>query len=217
MESDTADRVAELAAELKQRDEKIKELTTERDEAQDLVDRMREHVEDGNRLIEQWIEVFEMQQNEHGTWIFEPWQSELWEKHKALWEENQLLVRQWNKFVPEYNANLRPRERGRPLAASEAQQKDVVKRRKAGSSLRKIAVATSLSVQTVRTIVEKAEGRDRTSKRTNDELRRQAFDRLRAAAFRARKKSRDRLPDAIGEQLKTGAELVKAAKGLGWR
>ena len=154
-----------------------------------------------------------MQQNEHGTWIFEPWQSELWEKHKALWEENQLLVRQWNKFVPEYNANLRPRERGRPLAASEAQQKDVVKRRKAGSSLRKIAVATSLSVQTVRTIVEKAEGRDRTSKRTN-EVRRQAFDRLRAASFRARKKSRNRLPQQIDEQLRTGEALLKAAKGL---
>ena len=55
MEEETADRIAELEAELKQRDAKIKELTTERDEAQVLVDRMREQVEDSNGLIEQWI------------------------------------------------------------------------------------------------------------------------------------------------------------------
>ena len=42
-----------------------------------------------------------------------------------------------------------------------------------------------------------------------------AFDRLRAADYRARKKGRDRLPQQINEQLKTGAKLVRAAKGLG--
>ena len=58
--------------------------------------------------------------------------------------------------------------------------------------------------------------RDEIIKLLSAELfRRKEFDRLRAAAFRVRKKSRARLPDAIGEQVKTGAELVKAAKGLG--
>jgi hypothetical protein len=45
MEDRLSDRVAELEAELKRRDDKIKELTKERDEAQELVDQMREHTE----------------------------------------------------------------------------------------------------------------------------------------------------------------------------
>jgi hypothetical protein len=209
-----AERIAELEAELKQRDTKITELTTERDEALELVDRSREHVEDVGRMIEQWRETFEMEQDEHGVWLFDRAQSKLWDEHLAALKEHQALIRQWNKFVPEYNAIVSPRERGRPLAASKAQQADVLKRHKRRASLRKIAAATSLSLRTVRTIVEKAEGRGRTSKRTN-EVRRKAFDRLRAAGYRARKKTRDRLPVAITEQLKTGAALVKAAKGLG--
>src|SRR6516165_6592311 len=66
---EAADRIAELEAELKQRDAKIKELTTERDEAQELVDRMREHVADADRMIEQWIEAFDMMQDEKGLLI----------------------------------------------------------------------------------------------------------------------------------------------------
>jgi hypothetical protein len=116
--------------------------------------------------------------------------------------------------VPEYNAVIRSRERGRPLAASKAQQDDVVRRRKTGSSLRAIAAATSLSLRTVCTIIEKAKGQGRTAKRTND-VRRKVFDRLRAAEYRAKKRIREGLPQQIDEQLKTGAALVKAAKGLG--
>jgi hypothetical protein len=103
---------------------------------------------------------------------------------------------------------------GRPIAASAEQQTDVLKRRKAGTSLRKIAAATGLGLATVRTIIEKAAAKGRTSKRTN-ELRRREFDRLRAAAYRARKKRRDTLPKDITELQKSGAALVKAAKGLG--
>jgi hypothetical protein len=202
MEQATAgDRVDELETALKERDRKIQQLTAERDEAQHLVDQMLEQVDDHDRLIEQWIEVFEMQREEHGTWIFDPAQSELWHAYDELLTENQRLLRQWNKFVSEYNAIVSPRQRGRPLAASRAQQVDVLKRHKAGQSLRAIAAATSLSFRTVRTVVEKAQGSDRTTKRTND-VRRQVFDRHRAAAFRARKKSRDPLPQQISEQLR---------------
>jgi hypothetical protein len=209
---EASERIAELEAELRQRDAKIKELATERDEAQELVDRMREHVEDFNQTIEQWIDVFEMQQNEHGNWLFDPAQSKLWEDHATLIKEHQSLIRQWNKFIGEYNAKVAPRERGRPLSASAAQQADVLKRRKARASLRAIAAATSLSVRTVRTIIEKARGKDRTAKRTNA-LRRMELTQLRAARYRARKAARDRLPQQIEE--KTGAALIKAAKGLG--
>lgn len=213
---ETSERTAELEAELQRRDAKIKELQTELGEAQDLVDRMREHVEDSNQLTEQWIDVFEMQQDEHGHWLFDPAQSKLWERHDTLLKEHQSLIRQWNKFVGEYNARVAPRERGRPLAASAAQQADVLKRRKARSSLREIAAASSLSLRTVRTIIEKAQGKDRTTKRTNA-LRKMDLNRLRAAAYRARKAARDRLPKAIEERLQTGAALIKAAKGLGHR
>jgi DNA-binding CsgD family transcriptional regulator len=209
-----ADRLAELEATLQQREEKIKELTAECDEAQELVDRLRDEAEANMEMIEQWAEVFEMQQDDRGVWIFDPTQSKLWEDHLALLGEHQKLIRQWNKFVGEYNRQVAPRERGRPLAASAAQQADVLKRRKAGASLRAIAKAMSLSLQSVRTIVDKTQIKDRTAKRANV-VRRMQFDRLRAAGFRARKAARDRLPEAIDERLKTDAALVKAAKGLG--
>jgi hypothetical protein len=39
---------------------------------------------------------------------------------------------------------------------------------------------------------------------------------LSSALFRARRKARDALPAAITELQKTGATLLKAAKGMGW-
>jgi DNA-binding NarL/FixJ family response regulator len=51
-----------------------------------------------------------------------------------------------------------PKGIGRPLAASEAQQRQVLVMRKEGKSLRTIAAKTSLSPRTVRTIVGKVEG-----------------------------------------------------------
>jgi hypothetical protein len=41
------------------------------------------------------------------------------------------------------------------------------------------------------------------------------FDRLRAADYRARRKTQDRLPKTIAEVQAQNAELVKAAKGIG--
>jgi hypothetical protein len=100
------------------------------------------------------------------------------------------------------------------LAASEAQVKDVLQRSAEGASVRGIAAATSLSIRTVRTIVEKDQGTDRATNRTNL-LRKREFDRLRAADYRARKKARDRLPKKIAEIQAQGADLLKAAKGIG--
>jgi hypothetical protein len=197
----------ELTAELKQCQTKIKELTKERDEAQKLVDEMREHTEDHDRLIDQWIEVFEMQKGESGKWIFDPGYLQWWDEDTRLHGEYMKLIKDWNKFVTRYNATVNPKPIGRPLAASEAQQKDVLKRRKAGASLRALAEATSLSVRTVRSILAQ-------KKRTN-KLRRIEFDRQRAAAYRARLRGRNALPQQITEHLKAGAELIKAAKGIG--
>ena len=100
-----------------------------------------------------------------------------------------------------------PQARGRPIAASEAQIEAVKKGRKAGLSLRAVAAATGLGLATVRTVL-------KGTKRAKDQRRRE-FDKLRAARYRARQKTRDRLPAQIAEVQKTGAALIKAAKGLG--
>jgi len=107
-----------------------------------------------------------------------------------------------------------PRVTGRPLGADEAKVKEVLKLRKDGLSLRAIVAAAGITLRTVRTIVEKDAGTDRATKRTNL-LRKQEFDRLRAADYRARQKAQKQLQKSITATQKHGAELLKAAKGLG--
>ena len=202
-----AERIAELEDTLRQRDDKITELRDELQEASDLVVQMREHIEDSNTLIDSWIEVFGLEQNDEGTWLFDSGQSKLWSEHLDLLKKHNEMIRNWNRFVGQYNRVVAPRPPGRPLAASDEQAADVKKRRKAGASLRAIVAATGLGLRTVRSILA---GANRTS-----ELRRREFDRLRAADYRARQKGRDGLPKRITDQRKRGDELVNAAKGLG--
>ena len=63
----------------------------------------------------------------------------------------------------------------------------------------------------MRTIIGKADGTDRTTRRTN-ELRRLELNRAAMAAYRARKRTRDALPKRINELLKAGPELVRRAR-----
>jgi hypothetical protein len=58
---------------------------------------------------------------------------------------------------------VRPRPAGRPLAASDAQRKTVLKLRRARRAPRAIAEETNLGFSTVRTIVDQSDGRDRTT------------------------------------------------------
>src|SRR5262249_325743 len=58
-----------------------------------------------------------------------------------------------------------PNPGGRPLAATDAQQTQILKLHKAGKSLRAIAAETNLGVRTVDTVVGKAKGTDRTSRK----------------------------------------------------
>ena len=204
-------RVEELEADLRYRDEQIKELREERRSAVDLVDEMREHVDDSNALIDSWIEVFRMEQNDDGAWVYKP--SAAVEDFNALFEKHEKMVRQWNRFVGDYNSTVAPRGLGRPLEASEAQVKNVRRLRKGKNSLRAIAAQTGLGLRTVRTIVDKDAGTGRIGKQTNL-LRKREVDRLRVAEYRARKRTRDQLPKRITETRKHGEELAKAAKGL---
>jgi DNA-binding NarL/FixJ family response regulator len=155
-------------------------------------------------MIDRWVEAFEMTLSDNGTYSPAPWIA----KMESYLDKYNALAAQWNKFIPKYNAAVAPRGIGRPLAASEAQQRQVLVMRKEGKSLRTIAAKTSLSRRTVRTIVGKAEGTDRTTKRTN-ELRKLELNRANMAAYRARKRTRDALPKQITELVNRGRDIVK--------
>jgi hypothetical protein len=82
---------------------------------------------------------------------------------------------------------------------------------KAGKSLREIAEETSLGLRTVRTIIAKGNGTDRT---TIKHLERIAPDRARERAWQAKAQQRKHLPRKIHELRKAGDALLKEAKGL---
>jgi hypothetical protein len=122
------------------------------------------------------------------------------------------LVRKWNAAVDDFNSAVRqPRNVGRPLAASDAQCATVLKLRKTGTSLRDIAAETSLGLWTVRTIIDKRAGTDRTSRKYFERI---TPDRKEVAAWQARKRTRDSLPKRINATLKEGRDLVREARGL---
>jgi hypothetical protein len=120
--------------------------------------------------------------------------------------------RRWNKYLPVINRE--PRNVGRPLAASEAQVVQVRKLRKAGRSLRHIAEDTSLSVDTVRTIVGKMNGNDRTTTKHRQRLER-IDERQRLVKWKRQRRTGDALPRRVQRVVEEGRALVKEAKGLG--
>lgn len=200
--------IGELKDEIKHRDRRIEELRQEIDEQRDLIRRMEEKVEDGINTIERWKEL-DMAMNENGDWDWQPF----WDKHITLVDNWNKLVRDWNKLVPLLNdwMSYRIRPVGRPLAATEAQVSAVLKLRKQGVSLRGIVDETSLGLNTVRTIVGKKNGTDRTSKR---EYQRIEIDRQQLAAWKRQRRTGDVLPRQAQRVVEDGRALIKEAKGL---
>jgi hypothetical protein len=208
MDTKTSDnRVGELEDKLKQRDRTILELRQEAEEAQALIAELREQVQDVGETLESWVEAFEMVIGDDGRYHWPGLHAEA----ASYIDAHRALVKQWNRMVPKYNAAIAPRELGRPLAASEAQQRKVLAMRKAGKSLRAIVTVTGLGLRTVRTIIGKADGTDRTARRTN-ELRKLELHAARMATYRARKRTRDALPKRITDLLARGKSLVKRAR-----
>jgi hypothetical protein len=219
--STAPDRVGELQDELKQRDRRIEELRQEIDQQRDLIRRMEESIDDASNVIERWKETFNMVETESGGWTWEPF----WDQHNALVETHNDLVRRWNKFVPVINNRTRPV--GRPLGASEDEQALVLKRCKAGMSLRRIAEETELGLGTVRTIIDKANGSDRAtrkrwqkvhpgeawSERTYEPIGR-IDNRQQAARWKRQKRTGDTLPKQAQRVVEEGRDLIKEAKGL---
>jgi hypothetical protein len=206
MDNDDKSRIADLEDELRQPDRRVSELKDELESERDLTHRLAEQIQAYEDTIEAWKHCFEMVPNEEGLW---EWQ-QAFVQGREWFEKHQSLLKEWNRFVPEYNAAVRKRNVGRPLAASAAQCANVRRLHKAGSSLRHIADETNLGLATVRTIVGQANGTDRT---TVKHLSRIDPDRARARAWQSKLQQRNALPKRIHELQKNGAKLRKEVKG----
>jgi hypothetical protein len=200
-------RIGALEDDAKAKDARISELRAEVDEGRTLVAEMREHVAGTCENLDGWIEAFDMVLGDDGNYR---WVAGMAERNAELHERYMALLREWNAFVPRYNAVVTPRHVvGRPLAASEAQVREVHALRKAGKSLRQIATLTGLGLRTVQTITGKAAGTDRTSAR--EALRRLEVDRTGLAGSRRRQRFIAGLPKRVNAAVKDGADLLKRA------
>jgi hypothetical protein len=203
---DTRDDIGWMRDELRQRDRLIAELRQEQDELNDQIRRFREHAEDYDATLESWQEAFGMVLTDDGQWTWEPFWKENWE----LVDKYNDLVKRWNRNLAAFNASLQ--DVGRPLAASDAQIAAVRKLHKQGKSLRWISDETSLTLRTVRTIVGREHGTDRTTKIRRERIE---IDKFQRAHWKAQKRTGDALPKRVAEVVETGKALVTEAKGLG--
>jgi hypothetical protein len=201
--ADDERKIGELQDQVKHRDRRIEELRREIDELRDLVRRMEENIEDGDNVLESWRDVFQMEEAEDG-WTWKPFLNE----HNALCDGYNELVNRWNKVVPLLNN----RPVGRPLGASDAQVAQVLKLHKAACSLRGIAEETGLGLNTVRTIVGRKTGTDRTTKRHRERI---VLDRRQVASQKRRRRTGNALPKRAQRVVEQGRALLKEAKGLG--
>jgi len=200
--------LGELEDELKARDRRIEELRQEIDEQRELISKLRENAEDYDGVIERWCEAFDMEQTESGGWTWKPF----WDTWSAQLADHNELIRRWNKYLPLINGRTQPV--GRPLAASEAQQAEVIKLHKRGMSLRAIVDETSLGFQIVRIIIAKGNGTDRSTRRHRKDLER-IDNRAQALPWQRQKRTGDALPKRAQRVVEEGRELIKEAKGLG--
>jgi DNA repair exonuclease SbcCD ATPase subunit len=198
---------AKLEDDIAERDRRIAELRRELDEARDLIQRQDEQLQDVDALLENWKEAFKMVLGDDGLWTVAPYFSEAEQYH----DRYVALVREWNKNVAVFNATVVKRNVGRPLAASEAQIKNVRQLHRRGVSLRGIAEETSLGLRTVRTILDQQDGTDRTSIK---HLQRIDPDRARERVWQAKRQMRKALPRRIAAVEKANVALRKEAKGL---
>ena len=190
----------------------VEEQRMELEEARTLVASMKEQVEKEAELRQSWIDVFEMQLDDDGSWKFNPNQNELWQKHEDLLSDYEALIAKWNKFVPRVQRRrttpVPVKARGRPLGATDDQIDLARQLRDEGRSYRQIVDRTGLSLQTVRTIITGPEK----AKEARQKLVRHILNNEAAARYRARKRQRDAIPARIGEVEKKSAELISAAR-----
>jgi hypothetical protein len=198
-------RIADLELLLRVKDERIAELRNEVDEGRDLVRRMEEQAKEHDEYLESFISAFDMELDDKGFWRWGSFVSD----YNANVEKFNGLREKFNKLVVAYNRYaIPPQSVGRPLAASEAQQAQVLKHHKAGKSSRWIAEEMTLSRRTVTTIIGKHSGNDRTTAKHRQRLG------LEPKVKDWRLAAIARLPKRATAHLEKGRELLKEAKGL---
>ena len=113
------EKLLEYEFEAKDPSNRIAFLKGENDELAKAIAEQSELLEDSRAQIEQWIDAFKMEQNANGNWDYAPWMTEQDEWAEKFFE----LRKQWNKFVPEYNAVVAPKRRnfGRPPGGRKVQ------------------------------------------------------------------------------------------------
>jgi hypothetical protein len=198
-------RIADLQRELKFRDERISELKIELEEQRELVSNMEEHNKERDEQLEGFIAAFGLVLDDDGKWS----NGEFIDKHNELCDSYDALVSRYNKLVGRFNRNIASvNPVGRPIAASVAQQEQIIRHHKRGKSSRWIAEEMTLSRRTVTTIIGKLDGSDRTGNlrrmRLGLELKRKDW----------RRAARDRFPKQVAKHFEKGRELLKEAKGL---
>ena len=170
-----------------------------------FVSELREHAEEYVQCLESWKESFGLTITEDGRWTNKEW----WNDHDKLITDYNDLVRRWNKYLP--LINNRPRNVGRPIAASETQVIQVRKLHKAGKSLRAIVDETTLGFRTVRTIVAQTNGTDRTTNKHRDRLDISGV----LTTWKRQKRIGQYLPRRAQAVVEKGEALIKEAGGLG--
>ena len=198
-------RIVDLERDLRLKDERISELRDEIDQSRELMQQMEEHVQERDEYLEMFISTFGLTLNDDGEWR----NGEFIQGHNELVDKFNNLINRYNRLVRDYNQYaMPPQPVGRPIAASGAQQAQVLRLRKRGMSLRGIAGEMSLGLPTVRTIIDKLNGSDRTTAK-----RRQQFG-LEPKPKDWRPATMARLPKRATAHLEKGRELLKEAKGL---
>ena len=199
-------RIADLGRELRLRDERIGELKDEIDESRELVREMEEHAQEHDEYLEMFITTFGLTLNDEGKWG----NGEFITSYNVLVAQYEDLRGRYNKLVRDFNQYaVPPKPVGRPLAASEAQQAQVIKHHKAGKSARWIAEEMTLSRRTVTTVIDKLDGSDR-----NTQKRRRQLGLVEPKRNDWRPAAMARLPKRATEHFEKGRELLKEAKGL---
>jgi hypothetical protein len=198
-------RIADLEREVKLRDKRIAELKADLDEQRALTHAMEEHITESAEELERFMDTFGLVRNENGKWS----NGEFIEKHNALIDRLNDLRDRYNKLVRRFNAHIATvNPVGRPIAASDAQQEQIIRHHKVGKSSRWIAEEMTLSRRTVTTIIGKLDGTDRT---TNAHRLRLGLE---PKCKDGRPVAMARFPRQATKHLEKGRELLKEAKGL---
>jgi hypothetical protein len=159
--------IADLKRELELKDRRIAELKDEVDGLRDLVRRLEEQAQESDEYLENFVMAFGLVMNDAGKWT----NSEALKEEREFHEQHADLVRRYNKLVGIHNrhiADIQPV--GRPVAADEEEQEEILWRHKRGESARSIAEEMELSRRTVTTVINKSDGTDRSMNQRRQKL-----------------------------------------------